>query len=183
MRQALKMLQPQSVAVMNGSAAVLKLTKGYLLVVPHCTDVSKGTYKIFYSETGDFRADAALQLEGTVNPRNSRTHVGNHSLLVAADGEGESEISLDVGVQDEGLAVVHQTMPSKKTVQNLKFQFNSPLPDNKLWQRWSSRKETSDQDHKATKPSRVRTPVRTFFARPAGLLSLSQKPPFGDCTR
>jgi len=87
-----------SIEVENGQAVVIKIPEGYLFVVPTTFGLFKGgKYNVVFSETGDFRKDGKIVLNGSWGETlDTSFKFKGHSVYF----QGGSKCSIFVGLSE-----------------------------------------------------------------------------------
>ena len=128
-RKLLAALNPPRVHVENGSAAVLRLSDGYALVVPHKEGDADGTYKVYFSPSGNFRRDGKLVDQGEGRLTGREINVGGSHIRFGGLGFGFTEVQLGFSDSKTGIALFEGETPTADEVRQLQYSRGSGLDE------------------------------------------------------
>ncbi|MHC4867526.1 MAG: hypothetical protein ACYTEX_25930 [Planctomycetota bacterium] len=117
----LESLEPGTVLVENGQAAVVKIHEGYLFVVPRKADFDTGNYRVFFSQSGRFGNDAEFVAEGPGQLSGMSLELKGHVIMFTAGSATSVFVGLSI-LEDAGIAKYESDDPNSLDASKLEYQ-------------------------------------------------------------
>jgi hypothetical protein len=112
--------------VRNGQSAVVRVPTGLALIVPLKSGLDTGRLRVYVSESGDLRQDAALLTDET-GVITKRLQVLGHEIELEAGSDTTVYVTLAIGDLDAQIALSDETDPSKVDPSKLSFEGKKAL--------------------------------------------------------
>ena len=134
-KHLLDALTPPQPVVQNGGSAILKLKKGFAMVITHMNDINTGHYRVLYSTTGDFSNDSKQLEDWSGRMVDKMIQLPGCSITVSGATAESARIRLSVADEHTAVAVVGTNNPSDVDLSDLKFEANTPV-DQDTWEQF-----------------------------------------------
>ena len=131
----------------KGQAGVVKMDRGYLLIIPKRPSWSEMSFRILYSLSGDFIADSQVLKAQSGKPSAVDLELMGHKMSIVPFGTDVTLVQFDSGDTSIETAISDIELPSREQVSRLSFRRND----------FGARlKESFDRTHATTRPSTQR---------------------------
>jgi hypothetical protein len=124
--RVLNAINPKTVTVTNGQAAVLRLGNGYAAIVPNYVSHDEIRYQTVVSSNGDFQSSAQVIEEGVVTTTTS-LKVGDTRVFISYGGENATEVMLDFDDKQTGIALFPTNHLRLINISQIEFKQGKPL--------------------------------------------------------
>ena len=122
----LEAVNPKEVQVINGQAAILRLSDRYAAILPTYVRHNEIKYRVFTSSNGVFQANADPVQESVV-ATTTPVDVGGVRVFVGYGGENTTSVKLDFGDNTTGIAVFATNDLQLLNVSRIEFKEGKPL--------------------------------------------------------
>jgi hypothetical protein len=108
----------------NEQAGVIKMDRGYLLIIPKRPSYSQMSFRILYSLSGDFMADSEVLKTQSGKPSAVDLELMGHKMSIIPWGTDVTRVDFDSGDTGIEIAISDNELPSREQVSRLSFRRN-----------------------------------------------------------
>jgi len=105
----------------NEQAGVIKMDRGYLLIIPKRPSHSEMSFRILYSLSGDFIADSQVLKAQSGKPSPVDLELMGHKMSIVPYGDDVTRVDFDPGDTSIEMAISDIELPSREQVSRLSF--------------------------------------------------------------
>ena len=105
----------------NEQVGVVKLDRGYLLIIPKRPSYSQMSFRILYSLSGDFIADSQVLKTQSGKPSAVDLELMGHKMSIVPYGSDVTLVYFDPGDTSIEMAISDIELPSREQVSRLSF--------------------------------------------------------------